>query len=938
MSRAKLLSSANRSWKAFGALCLLWGALAVASSAQSLRTLAYFEGQNGASPYAGLTQGLDGNFYGTTFYGGGQDGFCSGAYDGCGSIFKITPSGTLTTLYAFCSRGNCPYGENPAGTMVRGADGNFYGTTSAGGYSYGTVFKITPSGVLTTLYNFDGTQGVWPMAGLILATDGNFWGTTAYGGPRGGGTVFKITPDGTLTTVYTFCLQGGDCSDGARPEASLVQGNDGNFYGTTASGGGFLSFGTIFKVTPQGTLTTLHEFNLLDDTGEFPKAGLVQGRDGNFYGTSSQGGGLQYGTVFKITPDGVLTTLWNFSGFPDGDDPEAPLVQGSDGNFYGTTRSGGYYNSGTIFEISPSGRKTQLYNFDVIDGAQPRGELLQGTNGYFYGTTSYGPAAGTVFSLAFGLPQLVDIQPTFGSVGDPVIIFGTNLIGSTNVTFNGTAATFNILSPSEISTSVPFGANTGPVQVTTPRGTLTSNIDFVVTPSYTLTVSTVGSGTVASTDGFISCPGTCSHLYGSNKQVTLIASPAQGWAFSGWTGACMGNGACQVTTTQDLAATAIFIEPGPGNGVQFVAATPCRLVDTRNSNPIQGNTSENFMVPQLGGCNIPSSAVAYSLNVTVAPHGRLGYLTIWPTGEARPYVSTMNSPDGRVKANAAIVPAGDSGAVSVYVSDTSDVILDIDGYFAPPAQNTYQFYPLRPCRVVDTRDAHQPQGLGPPSFGGMETRDLPILTSPCVQNLPQHAQAYSFNATVVPKNGGPLSYLTLWPSDQQRPLVSTLNNPTATVVANAAIVPASASNGNVKVFASNSTDLIMDINGYFAPPGQNGYSFYPVAPCRVLDTRQAGDGQPFQNELTINVVGSPCAPPSSATAYVMNATVVPSGFLDYLTLWPDGQLQPFASTLNANDGLITSNMAITPTTNGSIDAYASQLTHLIMDISGYFAP
>jgi len=317
----------------------------------------------------------------------------------------------------------------------------------------------------------------------------------------------------------------------------------------------------------------------------------------------------------------------------------------------------------------------------------------------------------------------------------------------------------------------------------------------------------------------------------------------------------------------------------------------------------------------------------------------LGYLTIWPTSEAQPYVSTMNSPDGRVKANAAIVPAGANGAVSVYVTDTTDVILDIDGYFAPPGSQTYQFYPLTPCRVMDTRDSHQPQGLGPPTMGAMETRDLPISTSPCLQDLPQQPQAYSFNVTVVDNPlGQPLNYLTVWPSDQQQPYVSTLNNPTATVVANAAIVPAAVNNSNIKVFAYNSTDVIMDINGYFAAPGQNGYSFYPVAPCRVLDTRQVGNGQPFQGELTVNVVGSGCAPPSSATAFVLNATVVPSGFLDYLTLWPDTEQQPVVSTLNAYDGFITSNMAIVPTMNGSIDSYASQLTQLILDISGYFAP
>jgi YVTN family beta-propeller protein len=371
--------------------------------------------------------------------------------------------------------------------------------------------------------------------------------------------------------------------------------------------------------------------------------------------------------------------------------------------------------------------------------------------------------------------------------------------------------------------------------------------------------------------------------------------------------------------------------------LQLYPVTPCRLVDTRQTgNPIRGGTSQNFIVPQLGGCGIPTSAVAYSLNVTVVPRGPLGYLTIWPTGQVQPYVSTMNSPDGRIKANAAIVPAGYQNAVSVYATNTTNVILDTDGYFTAPAAGTYQFYPLTPCRLVDTRGADGP--LGGPHLPAQQARDFPVLTSPCLQGLPNQPQAYSLNVTVVPHpTGQQLGYLTVWPSNEQQPYVSTLNNPTATVVANAAIVPA-APDGDIDAYAYNSTDLVIDINGYFAAPGgTNALSLYPVAPCRVLDTRQ-NNGQPFIGELTVNVVGSVCAPPSTAQAFVFNATVVPPGSMPYLTLWPDGAPQPYVSTLNAYDGFITSNMAIVPTTNGSIDAYAYALTQLILDISGYFSP
>jgi hypothetical protein len=466
--------------------------------------------------------------------------------------------------------------------------------------------------------------------------------------------------------------------------------------------------------------------------------------------------------------------------------------------------------------------------------------------------------------------------------------------------------------------------------------TMTKNLSVTATFTqnyYTLTVSTSGNGSVTSTDGFINCPGTCSHTYLSLTPVTLNAFPAQNWIFSGWTGACSGVGSCNVNMPQNLFVTAIFLEPG--NGLQFVKATPCRLVDTRQThNPILGGTSQNFALPQLGNCGIPTSAAAYSLNVTVVPHGPLGYLTIWPSGEAQPYVSTMNSPDGRIKANAAVVPAGTpSGSVSVYVTDTTDVILDIDGYFASPGSGTYQFYPLTPCRLVDTRQADG--NLAGPALLAQTPRDFPLLSSPCIPSG-LHPLAYSLNFTVVPNpSGQPLGYLSVWPAGENQPVVSTLNNPTATVVANAAIVPAG-TNGDIDVYAYDTTDLLIDIDGYFAAAGTGGLSMYPAAPCRVLDTRQSGGS--FTGEKTVNVVGSSCAPPANAAEYIFNATVVPPGSMPYLSLWPDGEQQPVVSTLNAYDGFITSNMAVVPTNNGSIDAYADALTQLILDISGYFAP
>jgi len=279
------------------------------------------------------------------------------------------------------------------------------------------------------------------------------------------------------------------------------------------------------------------------------------------------------------------------------------------------------------------------------------------------------------------------------------------------------------------------------------------------------------------------------------------------------------------------------------------------------------------------------------------------------------------------------VPAGAGGAVSVYVTDATDVILDINGYFvlATSSPAALAFFPLPPCRVVDTRNTSGP--LGGPSLVAQQAHSFPILSSSC--NIPATAQAYSLNFTAVPQ--GPLGFLTTWPTGTPQPLVSTLNALTGTVTANAAIVPAGTS-GEINTYVTNNTDLVIDVNGYFAPAGPGGLSLYNLAPCRVLDTREAAGSQPFSGELDVNVTASACGAPAAAEAYPFNATVVPPGAMGYLTLWPQGTAQPLVSTLNALDGQITSNMAIVPTTNGSISGFALNPTQLVLDMFGYFAP
>jgi uncharacterized repeat protein (TIGR03803 family) len=491
-------------WKTIGLVGVFCALAVIGSPAQTFKTLLSFIGTDGASSPGSLVQGLDGNFYGTTISGGANSCDVGGFSYGCGTVFKITPGGTLTTLHSFDGTD----GSIPGAGLVLATDGNFYGTTQWGGGANpcfygvntgcGTVFKITPGGKLTTLHSFRGADGSTPRAELVQATDGNFYGTTFGGGANGNaictiqdvvgcGTVFRITPGGTLTTLYSFCSKT-NCIDGAVPDGALVQVTDGNFYGTTPEGGAN-GYGMVYKITPGGTLTTLHSFDGKDGSG--PVGGLVQATNGNFYGTTNG----YFGSVFKLTPGGTLSTLYSFCAQRACDDGFQPgaLFHGTDGNFYGTTCCAGANGYGTVFKITPGGALTTLHSFDGTDGASPTygdGALLQGTDGTFYGTTTAGGASntctggcGTVFSLAVGLGRFVKTLPTSGEVGAAVIILGTDLTGSTSVTFDGTAAAFTVVSSSEISTTVPSGAATGEVRVTTPQGTLICNVDFRVTPS-----------------------------------------------------------------------------------------------------------------------------------------------------------------------------------------------------------------------------------------------------------------------------------------------------------------------------------------------------------------------------------------------------------------------------------------------------------------------
>lgn len=473
---------------------VLYAAGIIPMQAQTYRRLVSFDGLNGSNPtLMSLTQGEDGNLYGTTEHG-------SPSLDG--TIFRIGTRG-LENLYSFCPQGlPCLDGSGPGAGMALSTDGSLYGTTAQRGdpncsapWGCGTVFKIDRQGTLTTLHTFEMSDGFGPGA-LIQGADGFFYGATSGGGANSKGTVFKMSPGGTVVVLHSF-----SGSDGAQPESGLVQIADGTFYGTTNQGGanptgcGGYGCGTVFSIKSSGEFTMLYSFcsqpNCSD--GAQPLAGLTQGTDGNLYGTTSgdaPDNGL--GTIFRIAPSGALTTIYSFCAQPDCTDGEIPLAGltlATDGNFYGTTQTGGTYGHGTAFSFTPAGALTTLYSFcsqkKCFDGSYPYGGITQGTDGNLYGTTYTGGADqyyGVIYSISLGLGPFVTFVQAAGKVGKTAQILGQGFGRATQVSFNGIPANFTVKANTFLEATVPPGATTGYVTVTSPTGVLTSNVPFRVLP------------------------------------------------------------------------------------------------------------------------------------------------------------------------------------------------------------------------------------------------------------------------------------------------------------------------------------------------------------------------------------------------------------------------------------------------------------------------
>ena len=544
--------------------------------------------------------------------------------------------------------------------------------------------------MLTTLHSFctPETGPVWCADGellaapLVQATNGNLYGMTEIAGSSDNGTIFEITPDGALTTLYAFCSSEPNqtCTEGSHAWAGLIQASNGNLYGTTQLFGTYGS-GAVFESTLGGTVSTLYDFPEQSDCADVyteSLGALVQGRDGNFYGTTYTGGANCAGTIFKITPGGTFTTLYNFCSQANCADGSAPrgLIQATDGNFYGTISAGGSSNSGIIFKFTPGGVPTTLHSFcsqsPCADGAGGSYALVQASDGNMYGTTGLGGASsvctggcGTVFSLSVGLGPFVQTLPTSGAVGATVIILGTNLTGATNVSFNGTAATFTVVSSSEITTTIPVGATTGNVQVVTPSGTLTSNVPFLVSGASSTAPAagvqpgslTFGNQSVGTTSG--SHPVTLSNTGNAALTITGIAPSANFGETDNCGGSVAASGSRTINVTFSPTAS------GPLTGT---------LTITDNSNGIEGSTQTvNLSGTGTGlAVSLSSSSLTFSAQMS-GTSSAAQTVTLTNTGNASLTISGITASGDFSQTNTCgtTVSAGANCSISVTFKPTA---------------------------------------------------------------------------------------------------------------------------------------------------------------------------------------------------------------------------------------------------------------------------
>jgi hypothetical protein len=852
---------------------------------------------------------------------------------GSGTIYQSTTSGASWTALGQTAgtSGTLAVAKNPPATIYVGSStGLLYSTNSGASFTAALNVPVTP----VTSILVDPTNAFTAYAGtgmgVYRTTNGGVgsWGAVNSGLPAGTVTSLAINNSSTLYATVTA----------SNP-------NDSGLYAFTNGGSSW----SLVQTNPDVAVT--FDLVAVDAAGNVYLAGQGGGLE---IGTNSSGSitwstltynGLTRNNITALAaPPGATGTV--FAGIVSVTDAFLTQISPDGSTFVSSTCIGGSDNSlGQNIAVTPSGTvyisgATVATNFPVTPGVVQTAQ-----------TGNFDP-----FLVRVDNVPLIQVNATLN---------GSPFLGALGFMLTGASSQSGTAVPMTYS-EVPAGSYTlmyvsgGPPGATlssiTPSATQTLSAGGVITFTLNFTSSSSTTGTIQVNATLNLSPYTGSLNFqltgptgqtGSSAPATYSTETAGSYTLSYTSGGPMGASFVSITpsTTQTLSGgqtityTINFAQVN-STPLQFVPVTPCRLVDTRNPDgplggPALDGNSRSFPIP-TSSCGIPSSAMAYSLNVTVVPSGDLGYLTIWPTGQPQPVVSTLNSQHGINKADAAIVLAGTSGAVSVYASAATNVVLDINGYFTPASPSTLAFYPVTPCRLVDTRNADGP--LGGPIMAAQQTRTFPLPTSSC-NSIPAGALAYSLNFTVVP-SGVPLGYLTTWPTGESQPVVSTLNAPTGLTTANAAIVPAGTS-GSINVFTSDTTQVVIDINGYFAPVATGGLSFYGVVPCRVVNTENAVGplgGPELFGERDFPLSTSNCGLPSNAGAYSLNATVVPQATLGYLTLWPTGETQPVVSTLNSPDGSTDSNAAIVPVgTSGSISAYASAGTQLILDTNGYFA-
>ena len=881
-------------------------------------------------------------------------------------ISKVTPDGTITSV---AGNGTVGYSGDggpatqaqlggPTAVAVDVAGNLYIADTSA-------IRKVTPGGMIATVAGQVGSGYSGDGGPATSAALNSPWGVAVdaagnlFIADTDNNRIRKVALDGTITTLAGNGTLGYSGDGGPAVSAQfhypygVAVDTAGNVYVADTGNS------AIRKIAPGGIITAFAGTGVHGDSGDGGPA--IQAQLGGPMAMAVDAAGNLYiadtdnGAIRKVTPNGLISTVAGLGGSGySGDGGPASSAQLSLPWSVAVDAAGNVY-------VADSAN-------DVIRILVPQGtRALLSAAMTMTESGNFAPARTAAYSVV--VSNAAGAAPTSGTVTVTEIVpAGLTLVSISGAGWNcasNTCTRGDALNP---------GSSYPPIAVT-------ANIAADPPPQVVNQVAVSGGGSVPSTAAYtvtlLFPPPPPVLVYPPNSAINVAPAPILVWdasegavsydvyfgpssapplvASTGATTFATGNLIAGVTYYWQIVAWdangaagsptwAFTTASGPTFGLRFVPVNPCRVVDTRSGGgefgapSLTAGSTRSFTVPR-SACSIPVTAQAYSLNVTAVPEGPLSYLTLWAAGQARPFVSTLNSWDGTVVANAAIVPAGLFGGVSVYVTDPSDLIVDINGYFESSASPLpLAFYPVAPCRVADTRGS---AGLfGAPALIPGQSRDFPVPLSSC--DIPAAAGAYSLNVTAVPP--GPLAYLTAWPAGQAQPLVSTLNSWNGRVVANAAIVPVG-TNESISVFVPDPTNLILDINGYFSRYGGPGaLSFYPVTPCRVADTRNptgpfGGPELEAGAPRTFLVPASPCGIPSNAAAYALNVTAVPDGPLSYLTLWPAGTPKPFVSTLNSLEGTVVANAAIVPAgIDGAITIFVTNPTQVILDINGYFAP